>query len=308
MKLSMHFPGKRECLPMLPRLRAARAPDLTFLFFFLSLYLLAPHLLVLHSLAAAQENTTEDQVKAAYLLNFAKLAEWSASALPEGPSPLVIGVSGGDEDFLSVMKVLVAGKIIGSHPVEVKSVKSQEEMKSCHMIFFRASERKHIAAAIASLPRTGALFVGEDESFLRQGGMINLVRDQGSVRFEVNADALDRSEIHFSSKILALASTRSALSHNAAPNSPADSPRAEGTRRVEHSVAPTYPEIAKRMNLTGTVQVEAVVKPDGTVKEVLVVGGHPVLVDALVRAVMRWKFQPGPRETTETVKFSFGPQ
>ena len=98
MKRSMHFPGKRECLPMLPRLRAARAPDLTFLFFFLSLYLLAPHLLVLHSLAAAQENTTEDQVKAAYLLNFAKLAEWPASALPEGPSPLVIGVSGGDED------------------------------------------------------------------------------------------------------------------------------------------------------------------------------------------------------------------
>jgi hypothetical protein len=60
----------------------------------------------LHSPALGQQNATEDQVKAAYLLNFAKLAEWPRSALPEGPSPLVIGVSGGDEEFLSVMKAM----------------------------------------------------------------------------------------------------------------------------------------------------------------------------------------------------------
>src|SRR5208282_3745364 len=137
--------------------------------------------------------------------------------------------------------------------------------------------------------------------------MINLVRDQGSIRFEVNAEALDRSEIHFSSKILALARSGSAPSHATPSNSPADSPRLEGTRRVEHSVPPDYPEIAKRMNLTGTVQVEALVKPDGTVREVRVVGGHPMLVDALVRAVRQWKYQPAPRETVESVKFSFVP-
>jgi TonB family protein len=138
--------------------------------------------------------------------------------------------------------------------------------------------------------------------------MINLVRDQGSVRFEVNADALDRSEIHFSSKILALAKAGSAPSHTTPSNSPEDSPRVEGTRRVEHTVPPGYPELAERMKLTGTVQVEAVVKPDGTVKEVRVVGGHPLLADALVRAVKQWKYQPGAKETVESVKFSFAPQ
>lgn len=298
----MQFSGKYESLPMLPRLRATLAIGLTFLL------LLALHVLALHPLGAGQQNATEDQVKAAYLLNFAKLAEWPSSALPEGPSTLVIGVSGGDEEFLSVMKAVVAGKTIGSHPVEVKAVKSPEDMKPCHIIFFRTSERKRIQAAIGSLPRTGVLFVGEDETFLREGGMINLVRDQGSVRFEVNADALDRSEIHFSSKILALARAGSAPSHTTPPNSAVDAPRPGGTRRVEHTVAPAYPEIAKRMKLTGTVQVEALVKPDGTVKEVTVVGGHPVLVDALVHAVMQWRYQPASKETTETVKFSFAPQ
>jgi TonB family protein len=56
------------------------------------------------------------------------------------------------------------------------------------------------------------------------------------------------------------------------------------------------------------VQVEALVNADGTVREVRVVGGHPLLAEALVRAVKQWKYQPAPKETAEPVKFSFGPQ
>jgi TonB family protein len=265
-------------------------------------------LLTLHSVALGQQpKITEDQVKAAYLFNFAKMADWHRDTLPDGASPLVIGVSGGDEEFLSVLKATVAGKIVGTHPLQVKAVSSADEMKSCHMVFFRATGGKHSETIIADLTHAGVLSVGEDESFLRQGGMINLVRENGSVRFEVNSDALDRSAIHFSSKILALAKTGSAPSHDTASNAASETTRQEGSRRVEHSVTPEYPAIAERMKLTGIAQVEALVNPDGTVKEVRVVGGHPLLVDALVRAVKEWKYQPAGRETVEVVRFSFGP-
>jgi len=250
-----------------------------------------------------QQNASEDQVKAAYLVNFARLAEWPRYALPDGSSPLVIGVSGGDEDFLDVLKAVVAGKIIGTHSLLVKPASSEKEMKSCHMVFFRASGRKHLThAALEVLAQTGVLLVGEDESFLRQGGMINLVREHGSIHFEVNADALDRSEIHLSSKILALAKAGNGPSHPMVSSSPA-----EKTRPLERSVPPEYPDIAQRMNLAGTVQVQALVRPDGTVKEVKILGGHPLLADAAVRAIMQWKYQPAPKETVEIVKFSFGP-
>ena len=89
-------------------------------------------LLALQLVAAGQrQNATEDEVKAAYLLNFAKLAEWPSRALPAGPLPLVIGVSGGDEEFLNVLKAVVAGKTIGTHPLVVTSVNSEQDMKSC---------------------------------------------------------------------------------------------------------------------------------------------------------------------------------
>jgi hypothetical protein len=285
----MHFLGKRESWRWRPPTRAALGIGLT--------------LLALQLLALGQrQNATEDRVKAAYLFNFAKLAEWP-HALPEGPSLLVIGVSGGDEDFLDLLKGAVVGKIIGTHPVMVKPVSSEEDMKSCRIVFFRAPERKHTVAALDQLAKAGVLLVGEDASFLRQGGMINLVREHGSVRFEVNSDVLDRSEIHFSLKILALAKA-----HDESPNPKASNSQGEAPRRLENSVPPEYPAIAERMNLKGTAQVQALVRPDGTVKEVRGLGGHPLLVDALVRAVMHWKYEPSPRETLEVVKFSFGLQ
>lgn len=296
----MHLPGKDGESPL--RRSPGRAPGM-------GLAVLAIILLALHPMVHGQQsNATEDQVKAAYLLSFAKLAQWPQTALPDGSSPLVIGVSGGDEDFLGVLRALAAGKFVGTHPLKVKSVGSAEEMKSCHIVFFRAPERKRTHAPIDGIEPRGVLFMGEDESFLRQGGMINLVRDHGSVQFEVNADALDRSEIHFSAKILALAKAGFEPSRTALLNSPAEGMRQEGTRRLERSVVPEYPEIAGRMNLIGIVQVEALVNPDGTVREVRVVGGHPLLAEALVRAVKQWKYQPAPKETAEPVKFSFGPQ
>jgi TonB family protein len=73
-------------------------------------------------------------------------------------------------------------------------------------------------------------------------------------------------------------------------------------------VAPAYPELAKRMRIQGVVKVEAVVRPNGTVKSTRVVGGNPVLVDAAADAVSRWKFEPQSGETTELIQLTFVPQ
>ena len=79
-------------------------------------------------------------------------------------------------------------------------------------------------------------------------------------------------------------------------------------RKVTARVAPAYPELARRMRLQGVVKIEAVVKPNGTVKSTRVLGGNPVLVDAAAEAVTKWRFEAGPSETTEIVQLTFAPQ
>ncbi len=79
----------------------------------------------------------------------------------------------------------------------------------------------------------------------------------------------------------------------------------ESGRKVTTRVAPVYPDLAKRMRIQGTVKVEAVVRPNGSVKSTRVLGGSPVLVEAASDAVKKWKFEPAQSETTEVVQLAF---
>lgn len=62
------------------------------------------------------------------------------------------------------------------------------------------------------------------------------------------------------------------------------------------------------MNIRGLVKVEALVSPNGTVKSVLVKGGHPMLAQSAVTAVGHWKFEPAAHETKEQIEIKFDPQ
>jgi len=79
-------------------------------------------------------------------------------------------------------------------------------------------------------------------------------------------------------------------------------------RKVIARVAPVYPELARKLHMQGVVKVEAVVRTNGTVKETRVLGGNPVLVEPARDAVRKWKFEPGPSETTELVQLKFAPE
>ena len=83
---------------------------------------------------------------------------------------------------------------------------------------------------------------------------------------------------------------------------------AEEARKVKSNPPPEYPELAKRLNLRGVARVQVTVTPEGNVKEVKEVGGNPVPVDALVRAVKKWKYEPADKTSVIEVRYEFVPQ
>lgn len=78
-------------------------------------------------------------------------------------------------------------------------------------------------------------------------------------------------------------------------------------RKVRNRVEPVYPELAKRNNISGSARVELLVTPDGRVKDVKVLGGNPVLVQAVMAAVVKWKYEPAAEESSVVIKFDFNP-
>jgi TonB family protein len=79
-------------------------------------------------------------------------------------------------------------------------------------------------------------------------------------------------------------------------------------RKVRVKVSPQYPDLARQMNVTGKVKIEATIAADGHVTATHVVGGSPLLVNAALDALKKWRFEPGPKATTEVVEFSFNGQ
>jgi TonB family protein len=77
------------------------------------------------------------------------------------------------------------------------------------------------------------------------------------------------------------------------------------SRQIMRRVPPDYPEIAKRMNVTGKVRVEVVIGQDGRVKRTRPLGGHPLLVQSVEKALKDWKFSPAAEQTTQVVQVEF---
>ena len=87
-------------------------------------------------------------------------------------------------------------------------------------------------------------------------------------------------------------------------------PRASGQevdRKIKTKVAPVYPDLAKRMNITGVVKLQITVSAKGEIKSTKVMGGHPVLANAALEAVKKWRFEAGPGESTGVLEFRFDP-
>lgn len=82
----------------------------------------------------------------------------------------------------------------------------------------------------------------------------------------------------------------------------------DANRKVIARTAPNYPELAKRMHLSGKVKLEVVVTPAGSVKSVKMVGGNPVFEQSAVDAAKQWRFEVADKETKASILLEFAEQ
>jgi TonB family protein len=81
----------------------------------------------------------------------------------------------------------------------------------------------------------------------------------------------------------------------------------EFNRKVTTKTPAIYPDLARRMRITGVVKIQITVAPSGVVKNVKLVGGHPVLANAALEAVRTWRYEASKEENTGIVEFRFDP-
>jgi len=75
---------------------------------------------------------------------------------------------------------------------------------------------------------------------------------------------------------------------------PQPRPMSEGVMEAAllNKVQPKYPPAARLMHIAGTVRLQAIIGKDGRVRDVQVLSGHPLLVQAALAAVCEWRYRP----------------
>ena len=141
----------------------------------------------------------EYQLKAAFVYNFAKFVEWPADGGTDATAFTLCVVG---ELPYRVMQQALAGKRIRGLPLVIRSLNSPAGAQGCQLLFVGAGAGQLSSAPVAAVP---VLTVGESGDFLRSGGMINLVRVDNRLRFEIARSTGERAGLKFSSQLLKLA-------------------------------------------------------------------------------------------------------
>jgi hypothetical protein len=146
----------------------------------------------------------EYQVKAAFLLNFAKFIEWPAEAFLNEKTPITLCVFGHDP-FGGALDEIVRGETISNREVLVRRINELPGLNSCQLIFVGNKEDKRLSELLNSLRGASVLVVGETEGDAEAGMVIQFFSEGNKLRFAVNVDAMQRAKLSVSSKLLALA-------------------------------------------------------------------------------------------------------
>jgi hypothetical protein len=150
------------------------------------------------------EETVEYPIKLAFLYNFTKFVDWPPGSYHSPDAPLVICIVGHDP-FSPDIEGALRSRSVGSHPIEVRTLRPSDIMSVCHMVFVPVTEGDNAAMIVRVLNGSSTLTVGETEGFAVRGGIINLTAEGNKLHFEVNLLAADRAGLKISAKMLALA-------------------------------------------------------------------------------------------------------
>jgi len=151
---------------------------------------------------AAAQSVTAPELKAAFLFNFAKFAEWPADVISLNSS-LVLCVAG-DGAVADALDKTVMGHQIDGHSVVIARGKV-DSLPTCHVMYAAGLDAKETVRLLNSLKGLAVFTVSDREQFAQLGGVAYFFVENGKMRFAINQDAAQRAHLTLSSKLLSLA-------------------------------------------------------------------------------------------------------
>lgn len=160
-------------------------------------------LLVSLSTQGQEQTQIRYRTEANFLAHFPSFVDWPPSAFPGSQAPIQLCLFG-DADFgTSIVELTKDAKPDGRR-IEVRSVKTTGQSRSCHVLFIGRDDAKRYEAILKPIRDMPVLTVGETTDFLDAGGIVNFVFGE-TLQIDINAGAAARAHLKIRSSLDALA-------------------------------------------------------------------------------------------------------
>lgn len=152
---------------------------------------------------AADAESLEYAVKAAYLYKFGFFVTWPSTAFASPSSAINLCVVG-EDPLGATLDATVSGQRVGGHPVVIRRLNTIGRDSGCHILFVGGSDTQRTSQTLVAVRGSGVLTV-TDAQGPGAMGIVNFVIKDNRVRFDIDENAAAQNGLIISSKLLSLA-------------------------------------------------------------------------------------------------------
>lgn len=161
-------------------------------------------ILLLLPFQAIPQSTSENTLKAQYVLNVSKFISWPENEKPERALCLL------GNDAIAESLQQLSGSTIGGKVLTYQQFRNQGFVDNCDVLFIGKSEKRITSSLVSRLSNNPILTISDQADFIQQGGMVSLYRKGSRLGFDINIEAAKTANIAISSKLLKLAGNKKA--------------------------------------------------------------------------------------------------
>jgi len=144
---------------------------------------------------------TEDDVKAAYLINFGKFVRYPADQPPGSFDICLLG----HDPIAQALEATALNERMQDRPVRVRKLDKAADARSCAIVFMGTSEAPRIDKDLEAVQGSSVLTVSDAPHFIERGGIIQFLLQGNKVRFAINLSSATRARVSLSSELLEVA-------------------------------------------------------------------------------------------------------
>ena len=155
------------------------------------------------TLIVGAQTINEANVKAKLAYNIARFTQWPKSSFTEPTAPLLVCLLH-SSDTLKESFARLDGLSVGGHSIKLEA-NPTGGLNKCHVVFFSETGDGPSTASLRELAALPVLTIGDTQRFTANGGMVELLNINDTVRFDVNLAATRNAQLAISSQVLKLA-------------------------------------------------------------------------------------------------------